>query len=300
MSRGTSGLGLHGGGTPFDPAQHYRVDGGRIRTGLVAAQWALVDHPPGGGGFMCIPGSHKSGYPAAGDVRPRARRRGPDARRRRRRVHRGADPRHAAVAGRRAAPDAACSSTPPATRRTPTCSGPTSCSTACTERQRLLLQPPSVGGHRPSCRRPAPADPISRCASTCWTRTTRKRRRRPVRRRVSWAASHSSVSRIARWATAGAGRQALEAVRRAGVDVQVDGHAGVAQPHRVVDVLVGEPVDGADRDQRRRQPGEVGRPAPARRTARRRRCPCGRRGTRSSRTCWRSAATPDPATGSTS
>ena len=62
MSPGTGGLGLHGGGTPFDPAQYYLVDGGRIRSGLVAAQWALVDHPPGAGGFVCIPGSHKSGF----------------------------------------------------------------------------------------------------------------------------------------------------------------------------------------------------------------------------------------------
>ena len=63
MERATAGLGLHGGGTPFDPAQHYRADGGRIRTGLMAAQWALVDHPPGGGGFVCVPGSHKSAFP---------------------------------------------------------------------------------------------------------------------------------------------------------------------------------------------------------------------------------------------
>ena len=47
---------------PYDPAQHYRNESGRIRTGLIAAQWALVDHPPGAGGFMCIPGSHKSGF----------------------------------------------------------------------------------------------------------------------------------------------------------------------------------------------------------------------------------------------
>jgi hypothetical protein len=64
MSPGTSGLSLHGGGTPFDPAQYYRVDGGAIHSGLVAAQWALVDHPPGGGGFVCVPGSHKACYPA--------------------------------------------------------------------------------------------------------------------------------------------------------------------------------------------------------------------------------------------
>ena len=30
-------------GTPFDPAQYYLADGGRMRTGLVAVQWALVE-----------------------------------------------------------------------------------------------------------------------------------------------------------------------------------------------------------------------------------------------------------------
>ena len=50
------------GGTPFDAAQYYRVDAGRIRTGLVAAQWVLVDHPPDAGGFVCIPGSHRSSF----------------------------------------------------------------------------------------------------------------------------------------------------------------------------------------------------------------------------------------------
>jgi hypothetical protein len=62
MSPGTSGLALHGGGTPFDASQYYLVQGGHIRTGLVAAQWALVDHPAGAGGFMCIPGSHRASF----------------------------------------------------------------------------------------------------------------------------------------------------------------------------------------------------------------------------------------------
>jgi Phytanoyl-CoA dioxygenase (PhyH) len=62
MSPGTSGLGLHGGGMPFDAAQYYTVHGGAIRTGLVAVQWALVDHPPGQGGFCCVPGSHKANF----------------------------------------------------------------------------------------------------------------------------------------------------------------------------------------------------------------------------------------------
>jgi ectoine hydroxylase-related dioxygenase (phytanoyl-CoA dioxygenase family) len=63
MAPGTSGLGLHGGATPFDPAQYYVVRDGRIHCGLVAAQWALVDHPAVGGGFCCVPGSHKAAYP---------------------------------------------------------------------------------------------------------------------------------------------------------------------------------------------------------------------------------------------
>jgi hypothetical protein len=63
MARGTSGLGLHGGGSPHDPAQYYRVEGGRMFNGLVAVQWALVDHPVGSGGFGCIPGSHRANFP---------------------------------------------------------------------------------------------------------------------------------------------------------------------------------------------------------------------------------------------
>jgi ectoine hydroxylase-related dioxygenase (phytanoyl-CoA dioxygenase family) len=62
MAAGTSGLGLHGGATPFDPAQFYVVNDGRISCGLVAVQWALVDHRPGDGGFCCIPGSHKGSF----------------------------------------------------------------------------------------------------------------------------------------------------------------------------------------------------------------------------------------------
>jgi hypothetical protein len=62
MAPGTAGLSLHGGGTPFDPAQFYVVNDGRISCGLVAVQWCLVDHPPGAGGFTCVPGSHKTSF----------------------------------------------------------------------------------------------------------------------------------------------------------------------------------------------------------------------------------------------
>ncbi len=62
MAPGTKGLWVHGGGTPFDPAQYYEVKQGRIRCGLIGVQWALVDHPAGGGGFCCVPGSHKANF----------------------------------------------------------------------------------------------------------------------------------------------------------------------------------------------------------------------------------------------
>ena len=63
MSPGTAGLGLHGGGTPHDPAQFYDVRGNHMYNGLVAVQWALVDHNRGEGGFCCIPGSHRANFP---------------------------------------------------------------------------------------------------------------------------------------------------------------------------------------------------------------------------------------------
>ena len=69
MAPSTAGLGLHGGAVPWDPSQFYVHDRGHPRTGLVTLSWALVDHPPGSGGFGCIPGSHRAGMavpPGAG------------------------------------------------------------------------------------------------------------------------------------------------------------------------------------------------------------------------------------------
>jgi ectoine hydroxylase-related dioxygenase (phytanoyl-CoA dioxygenase family) len=63
MAPATSGLGLHGGSVPWDPSQFYVHDQGHLRLGLVTLSWALVDHPPGSGGFGCIPGSHRAGMP---------------------------------------------------------------------------------------------------------------------------------------------------------------------------------------------------------------------------------------------
>jgi Phytanoyl-CoA dioxygenase (PhyH) len=68
MAPGTDGLGLHGGGTPHDPAQYYDVRQGEIYNGLIAVQWVLVDHDPGFGGFRCVPGSHKANFPLPDDL----------------------------------------------------------------------------------------------------------------------------------------------------------------------------------------------------------------------------------------
>jgi Phytanoyl-CoA dioxygenase (PhyH) len=148
MRPGTTGLGLHGGGTPFDPAQYYSVHGQEIRTGLVALQWALVDHVAGRGGFICVPGSHKANFasPArfdddlvvevalqAGDVvifaealrHGTATWRGPTQRRT---LLYKYSPGNSAWSHER---------------------WPAKLVEACSPRQVLLLQPPSVGSHRP-------------------------------------------------------------------------------------------------------------------------------------------------------
>jgi len=69
MREGTEGLHLHGGGTPYDPAQYYHYRNGTMYCGLTVVTWALSDAPPGAGGFACIPGSHKSNLPCPQDVR---------------------------------------------------------------------------------------------------------------------------------------------------------------------------------------------------------------------------------------
>ena len=63
MSPGTSGLGLHGPGEPFDASQYYVHRMGAIRSGLLTLTWSLTDTRPGDGGFGCIPGSHRASEP---------------------------------------------------------------------------------------------------------------------------------------------------------------------------------------------------------------------------------------------
>ena len=62
MINGNPGGMLHGGGTPYDPAQYYVFRNDRMYNGLTVVSWALTDMLPGHGGFCCIPGSHKSNY----------------------------------------------------------------------------------------------------------------------------------------------------------------------------------------------------------------------------------------------
>jgi hypothetical protein len=63
MKRGAGELRLHGGGTPYDPAQYYHFRNERIYCGLTVFTWCLTDGGGPRGGFCCIPGSHKSNLP---------------------------------------------------------------------------------------------------------------------------------------------------------------------------------------------------------------------------------------------
>jgi Phytanoyl-CoA dioxygenase (PhyH) len=68
MAPGTDGLGLHGGATPFDPAQYALFRDGRMHHGLSVAMYALVDAGPDEGGFCCVPGSHKASFRLPGGI----------------------------------------------------------------------------------------------------------------------------------------------------------------------------------------------------------------------------------------
>lgn len=66
---GAPPLELHGGGTPYDPAQYYHCYRGQMYSGLTVASYALADIPPGAGGFCCIPGSHKANFPCPTEIK---------------------------------------------------------------------------------------------------------------------------------------------------------------------------------------------------------------------------------------
>jgi hypothetical protein len=62
MRAGSASGVLHGGSIPFFHDCYYRVVENRIHNGLFAVAFSLSDQPPDAGGFVCLPGSHKSEF----------------------------------------------------------------------------------------------------------------------------------------------------------------------------------------------------------------------------------------------
>ena len=53
---------LHGGPFRYETDHWYRYHDGVMRNGLTVATWNLTDAGAGAGGFVCVPGSHKSNF----------------------------------------------------------------------------------------------------------------------------------------------------------------------------------------------------------------------------------------------
>ena len=53
---------LHGGPWRYESDHWYRYHDGVMRNGLTVATWNLTEVGPGDGGFVCVPGSHKSNF----------------------------------------------------------------------------------------------------------------------------------------------------------------------------------------------------------------------------------------------
>lgn len=62
MQPGAPGLPIHGGPMRYESDHWYHYHDGMMRNGLMVATWALNDVGPGDGGFICIPGSHKTNF----------------------------------------------------------------------------------------------------------------------------------------------------------------------------------------------------------------------------------------------
>ena len=67
--KGTEGLTMHGSGEPHRPHVAYNHQNGQSYCGGVTVSWQLTDVNPGDGGFVCVPGSHKTGYSMPSGVR---------------------------------------------------------------------------------------------------------------------------------------------------------------------------------------------------------------------------------------
>ena len=59
---------LHHVAGMFHHACFYVTHGAKMHNGLIVVSFALSDTPPGAGGFICIPGSHKALYPTPAEL----------------------------------------------------------------------------------------------------------------------------------------------------------------------------------------------------------------------------------------
>ena len=62
MQPGAQGQDIHGGPMRYESDHWYHYHDGVVRNGLTVATWVLTDAQPGDGGFICIPGSHKTNF----------------------------------------------------------------------------------------------------------------------------------------------------------------------------------------------------------------------------------------------
>ena len=70
MDAGAEGFHFHGSSGPgFDPNQYYIVRDGKMHNGLTVVSFQLTEVNPGDGGFIVIPGSHKSNFPCPQKMR---------------------------------------------------------------------------------------------------------------------------------------------------------------------------------------------------------------------------------------
>ena len=68
MREGTRSSHIHGGATPFVQSEYFYFKDGSVHNGLSVVSWNLSDVGPEHGGFLCIPGSHKSNYRAPDSI----------------------------------------------------------------------------------------------------------------------------------------------------------------------------------------------------------------------------------------
>lgn len=67
--KGSSGHALHSPATPARVTNHYRQQNGRVYAEYLNVAWQLRDVTREDGGFVCVPGSHKTAYPMPDGIR---------------------------------------------------------------------------------------------------------------------------------------------------------------------------------------------------------------------------------------